>query len=194
MKDYVAPWPRVRGYESHEHARPKCGGHGTPAPGDLMDDTMLQTRLWMGSILVLVTAGMLVLDQRLAPWYPFLFVFVVGLSLAAVVELIRLLGGGRYLQAPLLAAGVALLVTTNWWGQLVSAWGWFIEPTTLLLGTFVVLVLAVFIWEMATFQPSLDSSDGANGAIERMSRTIWAARLSRSVAQLSRRACAGSIP
>src|SRR4051794_34339175 len=51
---------------------------------------MLQTRLWMGTVLVLVTAGMLVFDQRLAPWFPFLLVFVLGLSLAACHELVSL--------------------------------------------------------------------------------------------------------
>ena len=135
---------------------------------------MLQTRLWMGTILVLITAGMLILDQRLAPWYPFLFVFVVALSLAAVLELIRLLGGAQSVQAPLLAAGVAILVTTNWWRHVLDACGLVATPMTLVLGTFGALVLAVFISEMATFQPVFDTPINANGPLERMSRTIWA--------------------
>jgi phosphatidate cytidylyltransferase len=137
-------------------------------------DTMLQTRLWMGTILVLITAGMLVFDQRLAPWYPFLLVFVLGLSLAAVAELIRLLGGAQKVQAPLLAIGVAVLVTTNWWRHPLSAFGLAANPTSLLLGAFVALTLIAFLWEMATFRTVLDTPIQANGSVERMSRTIWA--------------------
>jgi phosphatidate cytidylyltransferase len=135
---------------------------------------MLQARLWMGTILVLVTAGMLVLDQRLAPWYPFLFVFVVALSMAAVAELCQLLGGTSRVQAPLLATGVFLLVTANWWVHLLSGFGWVVDPPHMILGAFVALVPAVFIWEMATFQPIVDTPIAANGSVERMSRTIWA--------------------
>ena len=41
---------------------------------------MLRTRLWMGAILILLTVGMLTLDQRFSPWYPFLFVFFAALA------------------------------------------------------------------------------------------------------------------
>ena len=52
---------------------------------------MLRTRLWMGAILILLTVGMLTLDQRFHPWYPFLFVFFAALALLGTVELLALL-------------------------------------------------------------------------------------------------------
>jgi hypothetical protein len=54
---------------------------------------MLRTRLWVGTLLVVVAGGGLVIDQSFAPYYPILFVLVLGLCLAAAAELIRLLSG-----------------------------------------------------------------------------------------------------
>src|SRR5437773_5148724 len=110
---------------------------------------MLQTRLWMGTLLIILTAGMLILDQRLTPWFPFLFVFVVGLSLAACKELIGLLGHARRVQEPLLYGGVILLGSANWWAHIPRQYGLNADPWQVLLGTFVALVLAVLLWEMA---------------------------------------------
>jgi phosphatidate cytidylyltransferase len=130
---------------------------------------MLLTRLWMGTILVLVTAGMLILDQRLAPWYPFLLVFVVGLSLAACNELIGLLGSARKVQNPILYGGVLLLATGNWWARQN---GLDANPWHVILGTFVALILGVFLFEMATFD-HLGAEGSESGSIERMARTTW---------------------
>ena len=47
---------------------------------------MLRTRLWMGAILILLTIGVLLVDAHLAPWYPFLFLLVLGLSLIGVAN------------------------------------------------------------------------------------------------------------
>lgn len=136
---------------------------------------MLRTRLWMGAILVLVTVAMLLVDQRLAPWYPFLFLFVLGLSLAATYELVTLLGAARRLQTPLLYAAVALIASASWWAQVPLAHGLVGSPWQLILGSFAVLILAVFLQEMGTFQPPVEVSPPADGAVERMSRTVWAA-------------------
>src|SRR5471032_3313131 len=133
---------------------------------------MLQTRLWMGTILVLVTAAMLVLDQWLAPWFPFLFVFVMGLSLAACKELVDLLGSARKAQGLLLYIGVALLGTSNWWAHVPHEFDGTRDAWHLILGVFVVLVLAAFLWEIATFQIPDDQAGMEGGAIERMARTI----------------------
>ncbi len=128
---------------------------------------MLQTRIWVGAFLVLLAIGMLVLDQRLAPWFPFLFVFVVGLSLAAARELVHLLGPVRQPQQPVLYAGVALLGAANWIANLGTAGPW-----PMLLGIFVAIVMGTFLWEMATFRGQVDSAH--LGSIERMARTVWA--------------------
>src|SRR5205814_992482 len=52
---------------------------------------MLRTRLWMGAVLIALTVGVLVVDQWLAPWYPFLFVLVMTLAGLACFELRGLL-------------------------------------------------------------------------------------------------------
>ena len=135
---------------------------------------MLQTRLWVGTALVLLTIGMLVCDQLLAPWYPFLFVFVLGLSLAASKELVDLLGPARRPQAPLLYAGVALLATSNWWAHVPRHYGWPQGPWELILAAFAALTLMVFLWEMGSFRPTDEASASQDGPIERMARTLWA--------------------
>ena len=52
---------------------------------------MLQTRLWMGAVLIALVAGVLVVDQWLAPWFPILFVLVVALACVSTFELLHLL-------------------------------------------------------------------------------------------------------
>src|SRR5882724_8483303 len=108
---------------------------------------MLSTRLLVGSILIVLTVGMLVADQYLA-WYPFLFVFVIGLSLAACRELIALLGPNRASQIPVCYLGVLVLGLANWIAHLlipqVTAW-------SLVVAILTGLVLTVFLYEMARF-------------------------------------------
>ena len=108
---------------------------------------MLSTRLWMGTILIALAVGMLVFDQRLAPVYPFLFVFQLGLSLAACAEIIGLLGPNRRPQIVICFAGIAMMVIANWAAQSESR-----SATWLgLLGLFTALFLAILIWEMLWF-------------------------------------------
>ena len=47
---------------------------------------MLRTRLWMGAVLIALTVGVLVFDQRFDPWYPFLLVFLLALGLLACMS------------------------------------------------------------------------------------------------------------
>ena len=56
---------------------------------------MLRTRLIVGTILAALAAGMLFLDRRLAPWFPFLFAVVLGLAVLGTVELLQLLPANR---------------------------------------------------------------------------------------------------
>jgi phosphatidate cytidylyltransferase len=114
----------------------------------------------MGTILVVLVAGMLAVDQYLAPWYPFLFVFVLGLGLVACLEVVQLLGPARRPPLWLCFAAVAGLILANWLGRPVLAgamatslglrlpatgWAW-------IVGVFTVVVLAGFLVEMATFR------------------------------------------
>src|SRR5688572_24589384 len=109
---------------------------------------MLTTRLWMGAVLIALAVGMLVFDQRLHPWYPFLFAFLLGLALAGCHELVGLLGPDRAPQPLMCYGGVALLGLANWAVHLLgdSAHAW-----TAILGCFAALLLAILVWEMATF-------------------------------------------
>lgn len=109
---------------------------------------MLTTRLWMGAVLIALTVGMLVGDQYLAPWFPFLLTFLLGLSCAACHELVNLLGTRRVPQKHVCYAGIVVLVLSNW---LVP----FIDPHAnywqILSGILAGFVLLVFLYEMTTF-------------------------------------------
>lgn len=124
---------------------------------------MLRTRLWMGSLLILLAIGMLAFDQCLAPWYPFLFVFHLSLALAACRELLGLFGPARPTQKGLAYLGVLILVLANW------AIPWLHRPgqeREILLLVFTFLGLASFLWEMRIFQePGL--------SVERIARTLF---------------------
>src|SRR5436305_14408178 len=75
---------------------------------------MLRTRLIVGTILAALTAGMLLLDRRFAPWFPFLFAVVLGLSVLGTVELLALLPVNRRPRVGVCLAGVVALVLLNW--------------------------------------------------------------------------------
>ncbi len=115
---------------------------------------MLRTRLWMGSLLIALTVGVLLLDGYLFPWYPFLFALLLVLSLLGCRELLALLGPSRRPWPGLCYAGVSLLVAVNWlphlcpWARSLSA-----DPLRWILGVHVALLLAGFLAAMATFQP-----------------------------------------
>jgi phosphatidate cytidylyltransferase len=108
---------------------------------------MLQTRLWMGAILAALAAGVLFVDQRLAPWFPFLLLFLLVISLAATIELRQLLPLSRRPPAWLAEASVVAMILANWAGHLAGdqAWPW-------IAGTFAAVVLSAFLVEMATFR------------------------------------------
>ncbi len=125
----------------------------------------LVTRLWVGSVLILLTLGVLLVDQHLAPWYPFLLVLIVGLSLAACRELQGLLGAERSVQGGLCYIGLTLLGTANWVGHMWGA-GHAFPAWTWVAVTFTALVLGAFLLEMATFREPGQS-------VERLARSVW---------------------
>src|SRR5262249_6926637 len=115
---------------------------------------MLSTRLWMGAILIGLTVGVLVLDQWLEPWYPFLFVVVLVLALVGCHELLQLLGSPRRPCPWLCYTAVTALVTANW---LPSIHAWLApdgtavdrDPWKWIASIFAAVILAAFIVEMA---------------------------------------------
>ncbi|MFO0865111.1 MAG: phosphatidate cytidylyltransferase [Gemmataceae bacterium] len=124
---------------------------------------MLRTRLWMGSVLIALTIGMLTFDQGFAPWHPFQFAFQTLLALAACWEVVRLFGPERPVHTLLLFVGSTLLTIANF--VIPSLWG----PDAVwlpLFGGFVGLQMATFLAEMAVFRDPGQS-------VERMARTCW---------------------
>src|SRR5262245_8560365 len=124
---------------------------------------MLQTRLWMGAVLIVLAAGMLIVDQWLAPWFPFMFVFVLCLSLAACAEVTHLLGPSRPPHPLVCYGGIVVLVLANWLPHVratmshVAVTGQAPElavgdPWRLLLGVFTAIMLLTILAEMASFR------------------------------------------
>jgi phosphatidate cytidylyltransferase len=128
---------------------------------------MLRTRLWMGALLVALIVAMLVLDQ--APWYPFLFLLLLVLSLAGCAELLGLLGTARKLPSWLCYTAVAALTAANWLAHLPVPAGTLDPSPWFWVGNvFTGVVLAAFLVEMATFREPGDS-------VNRIALTVWVA-------------------
>jgi phosphatidate cytidylyltransferase len=124
---------------------------------------MLRTRLWMGAILIAVSVGVLVVDQWLAPWYPFLLVVILGLSEAACFELLSLLDPERRPAGWLCHSAVAVVVLANWAAQRAGA-----HPWTWVAIAFAAVVLAIFLYEMAMFREPGQS-------VTRIALAVWVA-------------------
>ena len=128
----------------------------------------MRTRIGMGFVMVALAVGMLVLDRSLAPWYPFLLLFVLVLALAACHELLLLLEPGTRPAAWFCLPAVIAVLLANWPAHLLprdleivhDSWLW-------VLGTFVAIVLAAFLVEMATFREP-------GGSVLRMALALWA--------------------
>jgi len=75
---------------------------------------MLRTRLWMGTILILLGVAMLVFDQNFAPYYPFLLMLMVVLCLAGCFEFLHMLPQDRRPPAWLCYFGVLGIILANW--------------------------------------------------------------------------------
>jgi phosphatidate cytidylyltransferase len=127
---------------------------------------MLRTRLWVGAVLIALTAGVLVVDQWLAPWYPFLFVTLLGLALLGCQELVQLLGGSWHLPSWLCYGSVTALIVANWLPHLLPTAG--PDPWFWVAGTFAGVVLAAFVAEMAVFQ-------GPGESVVRIALMVWVA-------------------
>jgi phosphatidate cytidylyltransferase len=129
---------------------------------------MLRTRLWMGAVLVALAVAVLVVDQQLAPWYPFLLVLLLALAEMACFELLRLLPPERRPFAWLSYLAVAVLVVVNWLPHvgvaLFPTW----DPWHWTISAFTAVVLAAFLVEMAAFREAGES-------VARMAGLVWTA-------------------
>jgi len=115
----------------------------------------------MGAVLIALTVGVLVLDDRLAPWYPFLLLLLLTLDLLACHELLALFGPVRRPWPWLCYLAIAALVLVNW---PVHLWSWAraVAPDALhwVLGTYAAVILAAFLTGLATYQPPAESANG----------------------------------
>jgi phosphatidate cytidylyltransferase len=127
---------------------------------------MLGTRLWMGTVLVGLAVGVLVLDQFLAPWYPFLFLLIAGLSLPAGLELRQLLDDRHRPDVWLCCTGLAAAVIANWLPHLPGLNDWQPSPWPWIVGTLTAILLSLFLVEMSRFQT-------AGNAVHRLAATTW---------------------
>jgi phosphatidate cytidylyltransferase len=119
----------------------------------------------MGAVLIALVAGVLFVDQWLAPWFPFLFLLIAGLALAATMELLHLLKPSARPPGWLCLAGIGGLVVANWLPHL-PWWPFDRSVSALLVGVLAALVIAVFLAEMAAFKESGQS-------VARVSAAVW---------------------
>lgn len=130
---------------------------------------MLRTRLIVGTVLAALTAGMLLIDERLAPWFPFLFGTIAVLSTLGTLELASLLPDAVRPNRIVAVAGVLSIVVLAW-GKVIAVHGQFQGPipeaTGYVLSGFAAIVVIAFLREMAVFQ-------APGRTLPRLAMTVW---------------------
>jgi phosphatidate cytidylyltransferase len=122
----------------------------------------------MGAALIALTVGVLIVDQWLAPWYPFLFILVMSLAGLACFELRGLLDAAGRPPVWLCFASVHGLVAVNW-ARPVAEWlGRNPDPWPWIAGLLATTLMAAFLWEMSVFQ-------NPGGAVNRIGIALWVA-------------------
>jgi phosphatidate cytidylyltransferase len=129
---------------------------------------VLRTRLWVGSLLALAAAGILVGDQYLAPWFPCLFVCLMFLGVVATRELVRLFPPVFRPSELLTTTGVLLALAANW-HPVVRAQSSLSPASPWPLVTFVLVgvLIAAFLLEMHRYREP-------GGAVPRVALTVFA--------------------
>jgi len=122
----------------------------------------------MGAVLIALTVGVLIVDQWLTPWYPFLFVLVMTLAGLACFELRGLLDSASRPPNWLFFAAVLGLVAVNWVRPLGEWLGRNPDPWPWIAGLLAAVLMAAFLWEMAVFQ-------NPGGAVTRTATAFWMA-------------------
>jgi phosphatidate cytidylyltransferase len=120
---------------------------------------MLQTRLWMGALLIALAAGVLLLDS--GPWYPFWLVLLTVLALAAGYEMYQLLRPAYGVRLGPTLAGILIVLLANWPAHVLQ-----LDPWLVVSAAFATVVLAAFLAEMAVFvEPG--------GSVVRVALVVW---------------------
>jgi phosphatidate cytidylyltransferase len=129
-----------------------------------------RTRVWVGGVLVLLVAGVLLLDQTVqrrlaAPVYPCLLAFFLVLGATACLEMHGLLAALPRPPLVLLLAGVYGVLLSNWPAHL----GWTGRPADVwrdVAWALAGVVLAGFLYEMAVFREP-------DGVVVRLALLVW---------------------
>jgi phosphatidate cytidylyltransferase len=109
---------------------------------------MIRTRIAVGTLLALAAVGVLVADQWLAPWFPFLLAFLLFVGMIGARELVRLFPAAIRPHDPLAACGVLGIVVANFALP-------FADSGSRLIGmvlVFTALFLIAFLYEMARYR------------------------------------------
>jgi phosphatidate cytidylyltransferase len=123
---------------------------------------MLGARLWIGAVLIALIAGVLVVDQYLAPWFPFLLALILGLSLVSTLELLHMLKAEVRPASWLCCLGIVAVTAANWLPHVMPA----PNPWALVAAAFAGYVVLAFVVEMATFR-------APGQAVTRMALATW---------------------
>lgn len=112
---------------------------------------MLATRLATGLTLVAVLLAILILDERLAPWYPLWFVASLAVIVLCSVELVGLLNATEVRPSGnTVVGGAVALVLANWAPHVVKQLG--VDPTRPIPATYDPLAsVEVLAWPLWTF-------------------------------------------
>ncbi len=114
-----------------------------------------RTRIWVGLVLILLVAAVLLLDQYLQRWltiplYPCLLVFILVLAVLSCLELHVLLAELPRPPLWLALTGCCIVVLAGWPAHL----GWMNvgQPWRTVASAFAVVVLAALLYEMSTYR------------------------------------------
>jgi len=114
---------------------------------------MLRTRLWMGTILTVLGVGILVVDHAFAPYFPVLFVVVLGMGLFAAREIRLLMPADRRPLALFTYLALGAILASYW------------HSTDLAFALFIAAVMAALIAEVAIFRADGNSTPRAASTV-----------------------------
>ncbi len=130
-----------------------------------------RTRLWMGSLMLCLATGMLILDQ-FTNWYPFLLLLLLLLGPISILELLNLFRKRSRPSAGFCIASVFLIHLANWPPRFVGdmfrpwldndPWHWILVASML-------VVVTAFIIEIISYRQSRKRGR----ATERISLTLF---------------------
>jgi phosphatidate cytidylyltransferase len=135
---------------------------------------MLKTRMWMGSLLILLVIGVALFDP--APWYLFLLLLAIFLAAVGSIELHQLIGAAHGLPLWLSGGSVLMVLLANWpahlWPGVFGS-----DPWRLIVAVFTAVVLLGFLVEMAAFRPPVQTAEtsatGSGTVVIRVALLVW---------------------